>query len=80
MLLSNKNVASIYSVTICEKKDKELSLSGSSQHKLQHRCVIFDVCRLSLMMLLGCFFDLSGQMTSQELNYRNSSTAKEINY
>ena len=33
-----------------------------------------------LMMLLDCFFDLSVQITSQELNYRNSSTAEEMNY
>ena len=47
-LLTNRNIALIYSVTICEQKTKDSALSGSFQHKLQHRCFSFDVCRLSL--------------------------------
>ena len=35
-LLTNRNIALIYSVTICEQKD--CALSGSFQHKLQHHC------------------------------------------
>ena len=38
ILLANNNVASIYSVTICEQKTKDCAPLGSLQHKLQHRC------------------------------------------
>ena len=37
-LLTNRNIALIYSVTICEQKTKDFAQSGSFQHKLQHRC------------------------------------------
>ena len=37
-LLTNRNIALIYSVTICEQKTKDCARSGSFQHKLQHRC------------------------------------------
>ena len=35
-LLTNRNMASIYSVSICEQKTKDCAWSGSFQHKLQH--------------------------------------------
>ena len=38
LILTNRNIALIYSVTICEQKTKDCALSGSFQHKLQHRC------------------------------------------
>ena len=44
IVLTNKNVALIYSVTICQQKTKDCALSGCFQHKLQLR-VLF----LSLM-------------------------------
>ena len=37
-LLTNRNIALIYSVTICEQKTKDCAQSGSFQHKLQHHC------------------------------------------
>ena len=38
-LLTKRNIALIYSVTIiCEQKTKDCAWSGSFQHKLQHRC------------------------------------------
>ena len=37
-LLTNRNIALIYSVIICEQKTKDCARSGSFQHKLQHRC------------------------------------------
>ena len=37
-LLTNRNIALIYSVTICEQKTKDCARSGSFQHKLQHHC------------------------------------------
>ena len=43
-LLTNRNITLIYSFTICEQKTKECALSGSFQHKLQHRC--FQLCWL----------------------------------
>ena len=46
-LLANRNIALIYSVTICEQKAKDCARSGSFQHKLQHHCFQLDVCRLS---------------------------------
>ena len=36
-LLTNRNIALIYSLTICEQKTKDCSRSGSFQHKLLHR-------------------------------------------
>ena len=38
VLLTNKNVALIYYVTICEKRTKDCAPSGSFQHNLQHHC------------------------------------------
>ena len=38
IVLTNKNVALIYSVTICQQKTKDCALSGCLQHKLQHCC------------------------------------------
>ena len=35
-LLTNRNIALIYSVIICEQKTKDCARSGSFQHKLQH--------------------------------------------
>ena len=35
IVLTNKNVALIYSITICQKKTKDCAPSGSLQHKLQ---------------------------------------------
>ena len=40
-ILTNKNVALIYSVTICQQKTKDGALSGSFQHKLQHYCCFY---------------------------------------
>ena len=37
-LLTNRKIALIYSVTICEQKTKDCAWSGGFQHKLQHRC------------------------------------------
>ena len=37
-LLTNRNIALIYSITICEQETKDFVLSRSFQHKLQHRC------------------------------------------
>ena len=37
-LLTNRNIALNYSVTICEQKTKDCARSGSFQHKLQHHC------------------------------------------
>ena len=37
-LLTSRNIALIYSVTICEEKTKDCAQSGSFQHYLQHRC------------------------------------------
>ena len=37
-LLTNRNIAFIYSVTIYEQKIKDCARSGNFQHKLQHRC------------------------------------------
>ena len=37
ILLTNKNVALIYSVTCCEQKTKDCARAESFQHKL-HRC------------------------------------------
>ena len=37
-LLTNRNIAFIYSVTICEQKTKDCARSGSFQHKLQQHC------------------------------------------
>ena len=37
-LLTNRNIALIYWVTICEQKTKDCAWSGSFQHKLQHHC------------------------------------------
>ena len=37
-LLTNRNIALIYSVTICEQKTKDCGWSGNFQHKLQHCC------------------------------------------
>ena len=37
-LLTNRNIALIYSVTICEEKTKDCARSGSFQYYLQHRC------------------------------------------
>ena len=45
--LTNRNIALIYSITICEQKTKDCAWSRSFQHKRQHRCFNFDVCRLS---------------------------------
>ena len=41
ILLTNRNVAVIYSVTICEQKTKDYARSGSFQHKPQHRFFLF---------------------------------------
>ena len=38
IILTNKNVALIYSVTIWHKKTKDCAPSGSLHHKLQHHC------------------------------------------
>ena len=38
IVLTNKNVALIYSVTICQQKTKDCALSRYFQHKLQHCC------------------------------------------
>ena len=35
-LLTNRNIALIYSITICEQKTKVCAWAGSFQHKLQH--------------------------------------------
>ena len=35
-LLTNRNITSIFSVSICERKTKDCARSGSFQHKLQH--------------------------------------------
>ena len=45
--LANRNIAMIYSLTICEQKTKDCARSGSFQHKLQRHCFQLDVCRLS---------------------------------
>ena len=45
-LLTSRNIALIYSVTICEQKTNDCARSRSFQHKLQHRCFNFDVCRI----------------------------------
>ena len=37
-LLTNRDIALIYSVTICEEKIKDCARSRSFQHYLQHRC------------------------------------------
>ena len=38
ILLTNKNVALIYYVTICEQRTKDCAPSGSFQHKVKHCC------------------------------------------
>ena len=38
IVLTNKNVALIYSVTICQQKTKDCALSGCFQHKRQYCC------------------------------------------
>ena len=38
IVLTNKNVALIYSVTICQQKTKDCALSRCFEHKLQHCC------------------------------------------
>ena len=38
IVLTNKDVALIYSVTICQQKTKDCALSRYFQHKLQHCC------------------------------------------
>ena len=38
ILLTNKNVALIYSVTICEQTTKDCAPLGSFQHKVKHCC------------------------------------------
>ena len=38
ILLNNKNVALINSVTICEQRTKDCAPSGSFQHKVKHCC------------------------------------------
>ena len=35
-LLTNRNIASIFSVSICEQETKDCARSGSFEHKLQH--------------------------------------------
>ena len=37
LIVTNRNIALIYSVTICKQKPKDCARSGSFQHKLQHR-------------------------------------------
>ena len=37
-LLTNRNIALIYSVRIFKQKTKDCARLGSFQHKLQHRC------------------------------------------
>ena len=37
-LLTNRDIALIYSVIICEQKTKDCARSGSFQQKLQHHC------------------------------------------
>ena len=37
-IVSNRNVALIYSVTICQQKTKDCARSGSFEHNPQHRC------------------------------------------
>ena len=49
ILLRNKNVALLYSVTICKQETKDCTPSGSFQHKLQYHCFFlffFYVCHL----------------------------------
>ena len=41
ILLTNKNVALIYSVTICEQRTKDCAPSGSFQHEVKHCCFYF---------------------------------------
>ena len=40
IVLTNKNVALIYSMTICQQKTKDCALSGCFQHKLQQLLVL----------------------------------------
>ena len=40
IVLTNKNFALIYSLTICQQKTKDCALSGYFQHKLQHCCFL----------------------------------------
>ena len=37
-IVTNRNVALIYSVTICQQKTKDCARSGSFEHNPQHRC------------------------------------------
>ena len=37
-IVTNRNVALIYTVTICKKKTKDCARSGSFEHNPQHRC------------------------------------------
>ena len=48
-LLTNRNIALIYSVIICEQKTKDCARSGSFQHPPYSTIVFnFDVWRVSL--------------------------------
>ena len=56
IVLTNKNVALIYSVTICQEKTKDCALSGCFQHKLQH-------CKLFLWLMFAAFHNKSPLIT-----------------
>ena len=46
-LLTNRNIALIYSVITCEQKPKDCARTGSFQHNLQHHCFQLWCCRVS---------------------------------
>lgn len=76
ILLTNKNVALIYSVTICERKTKDCSPSGPFREPpsiISSTVVfIFDACRPSLPI----FFTNYGQygVSRRKLFHENSGT------
>ena len=69
--LTNKNVALIYSVTICEQKTKDCACpSESSQHKLQHCC--FYLGRLPSFIISLLDYDHSVKIHSINLSFQVS--------
>ena len=54
IVLTNKNVALIYSVTICQQKTKDCALSRYFQHKLRHCCFYHWCLPLFITNNYGC--------------------------
>ena len=56
-LLTYRNIALIYSVTICEQKEKDCALLGSVQQKLQPHC--FQLWCLPVFIISPTIYDYS---------------------